>query len=1772
MRSRFPTLMLIPFTLLLWSCGPEGGEEDAPAMLEVEPETLDFAADEDTRFLEVKNGGGQVLTYSAAASATSDGVEWLAIEPAAGGVEGGSSRSLVVRVVNRDQLSPGSYSGEISVEADGLDSRKVVVTMKVGQPILSVTPVDTIDFGKDSTTEALTIENSGEGELSYKVQLPGNWVTTESALARVLPAGEPETMLLVVDRAMVPWYGSGSAEVIVTSNGSTEGKNSDLAKVQVQVYIDPACYNDKDCDKEGFFCNQSSGVGVCDERNKLGNACSAGNQCKSGFCVDEVCCDSACAGLCLSCVLPDTLGLCMPLADGTDCDDGSFCTDGDICDAGQCLGGPAMDCSDLDNPCEEAVCDEETASCLAVVPVDKCIIQGQCVAGGSVHPDTPCLLCKPGVVATDWTLDAGYCLVDGVCHSAGEAHMETDCLLCNPVAATDAWSLVEGACHIDGKCYQLGETVAGDCQVCNPAHPTIASSAVDGTACADDGNGCTSDFCLTGECVHDPVPEGPCDDGNDCTMNDGCTDGVCAGEEFVCDDGLDCTKDLCNGDGTCTAQPIGGYCLADGECVEAETVQPLSGGCASCDPTVTKVGWTPLPDGGICDDGDLCSAGDSCQGGSCVGAPVACDDGLPCTDDSCAAETGLCVSVPVVGWCEIDDECVPGGAGPVGADNQCRLCDPDLDSNGWTEVNQGNACEDLSACSAASQCDGGICVAVGPLCDDDNICTVDACLAEGVCEHEPVNNGSPCGDDGVLCTNDLCVEGECTHDVAPDHCLIDGACAVQNAPQPGSACAACLPGVSQDGWSAVNEGTQCALPGAFAQCLEGTCTLVQCLEGYDDCDDGAPGCETGVWYDPVHCGACEGVCALDNALDTCFEGECIIVHCKETFGDCDEQVATGCEVTLSTDPENCGECGKVCTTDDADKVGVCSFGGCGEVDCPDSSLNGDGLPGNGCELKSILFVDAANSSDPQMSGSPSHPFDTIQKAVDASDGGFTIYVRPGNYQEAVQVNVPDTTILGDEDGIVYVTVPDGETGFEVTASGVVVEGLTITGGRYGVHFKGDLLGQLQGGVAADLTVMGLTGPSESAGGEGDHHSAGIFVEFAEQVTVTGIDVTSVEAGQGGSVWAGAAQPCQEAWAGGTAAGIMLSGTAACVVVGNTVSTIQGGQGGEGEEKAQGGQGGIAAGIYLNESVSLTVQENSVSIVTGGEAGGTEEGEFSLSGGVGAGLYVKASPSALIQANVVSDVAGGQGGQGGQIGATSCGIGGIGAGLYLAGGTSGATLAENILDTITGGAGGGGDQDYNVRAADQQGFGFYFESDSMDNAVASSNLLEEEPIYYIRDAQNVTVDGAELVVEANPTNFGKIAVFDSSNVQVVNSTISGFQGEAVPTAVCGTKAADGVPPAFDGWGLYLDNCSGCQVMANDISGIVGGAGGLGTNDVTWYNSNVAPGMGGGAYGVFLQDSSSCSVSNNEFSVLAGGVGGTAVGGGSDNGGVVSNGRGGPAAAVYLRGSSQSSLGGNVVADIAGGPGGGVTAGYAYVSGEGGTASAVILDDSLGITVQGTLVRSLMGGQPGTVKYGFVNKLGADGGAIGFDIRGATGSSFSNIDIGYLGTDGTEMGAPLSACFRVADSLGLVFEHITCAKVGLTGGEVGHGFMITAEQSAPVEIANSIVAYVTGHGLANDVANGANLLVAGHTDFWECQEGSASNATIEGTCFEADPLFGNAGAGNFKLLSSSPCIDAGDEFSDCTLEPAPNGCATNLGAYGSTEAATAADGAQHCDICP
>ena len=55
-----------------------------------------------------------------------------------------------------------------------------------------------------------------------------------------------------------------------------------------------------------------------------GATCARGEECASGFCVDAVCCNVACAGACVTCASPSALGTCTAIVLGA-ADPRAFC-------------------------------------------------------------------------------------------------------------------------------------------------------------------------------------------------------------------------------------------------------------------------------------------------------------------------------------------------------------------------------------------------------------------------------------------------------------------------------------------------------------------------------------------------------------------------------------------------------------------------------------------------------------------------------------------------------------------------------------------------------------------------------------------------------------------------------------------------------------------------------------------------------------------------------------------------------------------------------------------------------------------------------------------------------------------------------------------------------------------------------------------------------------------------------------------------------------------------------------------------------------------------------------------------------------------------------------------------------------------------------------------------------------------------------------------------------------------------------------------------------
>ncbi len=515
--------------------------------------------------------------------------------------------------------------------------------------------------------------------------------------------------------------------------------------------VDDDCDGDVDegtCDDENA-CTQDScgGVDGCintplDEGECLdGDACTIGDHCEAGECVGTIIdCDDKNSCTEDSC---NDLGGCSSVPIAALCDDEDPCTVGDICKEGVCTGSVALTCDD-GNPCTDDSCGEEGcvftpngAECddgNACTTGDACL-EGKCSYESLVACDDGNLCtdesCDPasGCISANNTApcdDADACTVGDMC--AGGA-----CASGATTTCTDGNPCTDDSCDAEMGCtFTANNADCDDKNACTTKDSCVEGACAGAVALAcDDGDVCTDDSCDPSVGCVTVSNAAPCNDGDACTVGDQCADGACgAGGAVTCDDGNPCSDDACdsqdgcvfeaNADGcddknACTTKDVctGGACLGSSPLTCDDGDVCTTDSCSPSDGCVTELNEAP------CDDGDVCTSLSVCDGGECAGVKAfVCDDGNPCTDDSCDVNTG-CVFTP----------------------NEAP-------------------CEDGGLCTGKSECSKGQCAVVELLkCDDGNLCTDDLCDPASGCVHPP--NAAPC-DDGEPCTvDDVCAGGSC---------------------------------------------------------------------------------------------------------------------------------------------------------------------------------------------------------------------------------------------------------------------------------------------------------------------------------------------------------------------------------------------------------------------------------------------------------------------------------------------------------------------------------------------------------------------------------------------------------------------------------------------------------------------------------------------------------------------------------------------------------------------------------------------------------------------------------------------------------------------------------------------------------------------------------------------------------------------------------------------------------------------------------------------------
>ncbi len=762
-----------------------------------------------------------------------------------------------------------------------------------------------------------------------------------------------------------------------------------------------------DCDAPTPAAEVCDGVdNDCDGVVDGGTLCDDGNPCTADSCGGEAGC------------VHDSL-------EGLTCDDGTACTEGDFCQGGVCAG-VSVGCDD-DNPCTEDLCDPEggcqntptTGSCDDGNP---CTVGDHCVETSCLGTPVACdcetgadcaafedgdlcngtLFCDMGEVPYKCKVDPATVItcpaptgLDGYCQ-AGQCDGKTgECALVphnEGMACTDADACTLGDVCAAGFCTGQASLICDDGDVCTAEfchsvdgciYEPTAEKCDDGNPCTDgdhceegqcvplaaidcdDGNICTNDQCnpLAG-CVHVNNTM-LCSDGDACTIDDLCKDGLCEpGEPADCDDDNVCTDDSCDPMTGCVHAPnmadcddansctLGDHC-AGGACVPAEVIE-----CDDADPCTDDVcdlqaGCQHPFNTAPCDDGDACTTGELCAAGTCGGgAAVVCDDGNICTDDACDSETG-CTHAPNVASCDDGnacttvDTCVAGaciGKIPPGCGdgNVCTddACDPDT---GCINPFNTNPCDDGNACTGGDVCAQGACAGTPISCNDGSVCTDDTCDPSSGCVNTP--NAGACNDANACTTVDLCVGGICVGKTPP--VCNDGNVCTDDACDPDTGC------VTAPNTNPCDDGDACT---ASDVCAGGACggAPVACDDGNvctDDSCDGASGCVHAANTNPCDDG---NSCTVG---DHCAGGACVGSGSLDCDDDdpCTTDVCTldgGCQHLDNTAP--CDD-GDPCTTGD-----VCSGGDCqagpGALACFDGDLCTQDLcaAGVGCQFPLIV--------------------------------------------------------------------------------------------------------------------------------------------------------------------------------------------------------------------------------------------------------------------------------------------------------------------------------------------------------------------------------------------------------------------------------------------------------------------------------------------------------------------------------------------------------------------------------------------------------------------------------------------------------------------------------------------------------------------------------------------------------------------------------------------------------------------------------------------------
>ncbi len=353
-----------------------------------------------------------------------------------------------------------------------------------------------------------------------------------------------------------------------------------------------------------------------------------------------------------------------------------------------------------------------------------------------------------------------------------------------------------------------GQDVAGDTTTKIDVQPSKVCSL--DSDCPAPKNVCRVAVCEAGVCNSKVVTTATtCDDKDNCTANDKCVGGSCAGTGIQCGDEEPCTADYCDPAKGCQNIPVTKPCQTDDlcaihQCQSGKCVVIDANPCDDQNPCTTdlcdaKNGCQHKPlNATQCDDQDGCTTQDTCKFGQCVGKGTSCADGNVCTDDTCDS-AGKCLHSPNGKSCSDGDKCTAQDtclaskcSGKVkncedGSPCTVNACNAATGQCTLGVLPTGSKCDDGDQCTSGEVCAGIACIGgTSKDCSDNNECTSDACNSmTGLCAHNPLE-GSACGADNLCSQPGTCSAGVCSG--APKVCDDSNPCTIDLCDPPTGLC------------------------------------------------------------------------------------------------------------------------------------------------------------------------------------------------------------------------------------------------------------------------------------------------------------------------------------------------------------------------------------------------------------------------------------------------------------------------------------------------------------------------------------------------------------------------------------------------------------------------------------------------------------------------------------------------------------------------------------------------------------------------------------------------------------------------------------------------------------------------------------------------------------------------------------------------------------------------------------------------------------------------